>query len=54
MKANYIQAYYIPQPITYHKGKVKRVKHTKRSEVPELYRKDRFVTKLIKLIRKGF
>lgn len=54
MQTNYIQAAYTPQPITYHKGKVKRIKHAKRKDVPELYRKDRFIVRLIKFIRKGF
>ena len=54
MQTNYIHATYTPQPITYHNGKVKRIKRVKRRDVPELYRKDRFVTKLAKLIRKGF
>ena len=54
MQANYIQVPYTSQPITYHKGKVKRVRHAKRKDVPEFYRKDRFIVRLIKLIRKGF
>ena len=36
---NYIYAPYEAQPITYHKGKVKRIKRAKKSEVPQEYRK---------------
>lgn len=39
----YIQAPRPMQPITIHKGKVPRVKRAKREEVPEFYRKKRFV-----------
>lgn len=41
MKSCYVYALYTPEPITYHKGKVKRIKRVKRSEVPEAYRKNR-------------
>ena len=35
----YAYAPYTAQPLTYHKGKVKRIKRVKRNEVPEFYRK---------------
>lgn len=41
MKQNYIQAPQISQAITTHKGKAPKVKHVKREEVPEFYRKKR-------------
>lgn len=37
----YIQAPYEPQPIEYHKGKVKRIKHARKRDVPKAYLKDR-------------
>ena len=42
----YTQAPYTAQPITYHKGKVKRIKHTKRNEVPVFYRRKSFIERL--------
>jgi len=39
----YIQAPYIPKVITITKGKVPHVKPAKQNEVPEAYRKKRFV-----------
>lgn len=42
MKSCYICAPYTPEPITYHNGKVKRVRRAKRNEVPEAYRKNRW------------
>lgn len=43
MLENYIQAPSTPHPVTITKGKVPRVKPAKREEVPEFYRKKRFV-----------
>lgn len=39
MNQNYIQAPLEYSAPTYHKGKIKRVKRVKRSEVPQEYRK---------------
>ena len=39
MSQNYIQAPTQHNPITYHKGKTKRIKRAKRNDVPEFYRK---------------
>ena len=39
MSQNYIQAPTQSAPVTYRKGKVKRIKRTKRNDVPEFYRK---------------
>ena len=36
---NYIYAPYETQPITYYKGKVKRIKHVRKNDVPQAYRK---------------
>ena len=42
MSSNYIYAPYKPQPITYHKGKVKRVKRAKTEDIPVAYRKKKW------------
>ena len=39
MSQNYIQAPTQSEPVTYHKGKAKRIKHAKRNDVPKFYRK---------------
>ena len=51
----YIQAPYTPQPITIINSKIPKVKHVKRNEVPEAYRKERFacLSFIFKCIRKG-
>ena len=49
IRVDYIQAPYTPQPVTTNKQKVKRVKHVKRNEVPQAYRKNRLAT-----IKRGF
>ena len=46
---NYIYAPYTTQPLTYHKGKVKRIKHVKRNEVPEFYRKKSLFKSLFRI-----
>ena len=43
MQDNYIQAPYIPHPITIHKGKKLKIKRAKWREIPPDYRKKRFI-----------
>lgn len=45
---NYIYAPYEPQPITYHKGKIKHIKRVRKKDVPQAYRKEKW--KLLKAL----